>query len=59
MDRGAWQATVHGVAASDMTEQITHTHGIPHIILYYAMVYIASYNYYAITYCIICNGIYM
>ena len=25
MDRGAWQATVHGVTVSDMTEQITHT----------------------------------
>ena len=29
MDRGAWQATVHGVAKSDMTEHTcvcTHTH---------------------------------
>ena len=26
MDRGAWWATVHGVAKTDMTEQLTHTH---------------------------------
>ena len=27
MDRGAWQATVHGVTKSwDMTNQLTHTH---------------------------------
>ena len=26
MDRGAWEATIHGVAESGMTEQLTHTH---------------------------------
>ena len=26
MDRGVWQATVHGFAESDMTEQLTLTH---------------------------------
>ena len=27
MDRGAWRATVHGAAQSDVTEATQHTHG--------------------------------
>ena len=31
MNRGAWRATVHGIAKSDMTEPLTHTHAhTPH-----------------------------
>ena len=31
MDRGAWRATVHGIAKeSDMTEQLTLTHSLTH-----------------------------
>ena len=28
MDRGAWQAEVHGVAGSAITEQLTLSHGV-------------------------------
>ena len=28
MDRGAWQAEVHGVAESAITEQLTLSHGV-------------------------------
>ena len=30
MDGGAWWATVHGVAESDMTEETAHTHTHTH-----------------------------
>ena len=33
MERGAWQATVHGVAKSDMTAQLTFSlsHTLPNV----------------------------
>ena len=41
MNRGAWQATVHGVTESDMTEHTyTHTHTHTHIHLIIVFTYL-------------------
>ena len=40
MDRGAWPATVHGIAESDMTEMTEHTY-----VLYYMHVSVSYYIY--------------
>ena len=45
MDRGAWPATVHGIAESDMTEMTEHTYVLYYMyvsVLYY--IYIIMYN---------------
>ena len=42
MDRGAWQATVHGVAKSDMTEQLTHIPSVHEILQARIMEWISS-----------------
>ena len=51
MDRGAWWATVHGVAESDMTERLSLTHSGPdtHIYIYiytdtHTYVYLSMYT---------------
>ena len=36
MDRGAWQATVHGATESDMTDQLTYNIHMYKILLCYA-----------------------
>ena len=36
MDKGAWQAIVHGVAESDMTDQLTHNIHMYKILLFYS-----------------------
>ena len=48
MDRGAWQATVHAVAESDMTEHVytkTHTHTHTHSLSLSLSLYIYIYIY--------------
>ena len=34
MDRGAWQAAIHGITELDMTEQLTLSLFFPHMFIY-------------------------
>ena len=44
MNRGPWQAIVHDVPESDMTEQLPHTHTHIHTHMFYILHYVININ---------------